>query len=137
MPTSKSGHSIIVGYGRVGRVVAEQLAAEGRPLVVIEDGEGPARKARTVGHEVVEGNGAGGEALALANAAGAKHLFVAIPNAFEAGQTVEQGRRANPSLIIVARAHSDEEAEYLRGLGADHVIIGEREIALGMADHLR
>ena len=80
---------------------------------------------------------AGGEALALANIAGREHLFVAIPNAFEAGQVIEQARKANPALFIVARAHSDEEAEYLRGLGADHVIIGEREIAIGMADHLK
>ena len=132
-----SGHSVIVGYGRVGRVVAERLAAAGHPFVVIEDAEDPARDARALGYEVVEGNPAGGEALALANIAGARHLFVAIPNAFEAGQVIEQARKANPGLMIVARAHSDEEAEYLRGLGADHVIIGEREIAIGMADHLK
>ena len=61
---------------------------------------------------------------------------MAIPNAFEAGQAIEQARRANPPLMIAARAHSDEEAEYLKQLGADHVIMGEREIALGMLDKL-
>jgi CPA2 family monovalent cation:H+ antiporter-2 len=37
-----------------------------------------------------------------------------------------------PSLRVVARAHSDAEAEHLRHFGADHVIMGEREIGLGM-----
>jgi monovalent cation:H+ antiporter-2, CPA2 family len=38
--------------------------------------------------------------------------------------------------MIVARAHSDEEADHLRSMGANHVIIGEREIALGMAEYV-
>ena len=41
-----------------------------------------------------------------------------------------------PSLRVIARAHSDVEVEHLRHFGADHVIMGEREIALGMLDAL-
>src|SRR5204863_2273159 len=51
---------------------------------------------------------------------------------FEAGQAVEQSRKLNPNLTIIARAHSDEEVSYLRDLGANEVIMGEREIGLGM-----
>ena len=61
-------------------------------------------------------------------------LFVAIPEAFEAGQIVQQARRANPGLPIVARAHFDAEVEHLLSLGASKVIMGEREIALAMLD---
>jgi CPA2 family monovalent cation:H+ antiporter-2 len=132
--TGQTGHAILVGYGRVGTVVAEKLIVDGKPLVVIEDAEDRIAAARAAGLEVIPGNGATARALTFANLAGATTLFVAIPNAFEAGQAVEQGRRENPKLRIVARAHSDEEAEYLRNLGADHVIIGEREIGLGMLD---
>jgi CPA2 family monovalent cation:H+ antiporter-2 len=35
----------------------------------------------------------------------------------------------NPAIQIVARAHSDAEVEHLTRLGADTVIMGEREIA--------
>ena len=47
-------------------------------------------------------------------------------------------RRAasNPSILIVARAHSDAEVDELKQYGADTVIMGEREIALGMVDRL-
>jgi CPA2 family monovalent cation:H+ antiporter-2 len=61
-------------------------------------------------------------------------LFVAIPGAFEAGQIVQQARRANPALRIVARAHFDAEVEHLTEHGADVVIMGEREIARAMLD---
>ena len=45
-------------------------------------------------------------------------------------------RRGTPSILIVARAHSDAEVEHLQGLGADVVIMGEREIARGMIEEL-
>jgi CPA2 family monovalent cation:H+ antiporter-2 len=61
-------------------------------------------------------------------------LLVAIPNAFEAGQIVEQARAANPGLEIIARAHFDAEVEHLMRHGADAVIMGEREIARSMLE---
>jgi CPA2 family monovalent cation:H+ antiporter-2 len=133
-PTSKTGHTVLVGYGRVGVPVAEAVTTAGTPLVVIEDAEDRVAAARTAGLEVIARNAASGRALALANIRAAATLFVAIPNAFEAGQVVQQARRDNTSLKIIARAHSDEEAEYLAGLGATRVILGEREIGLGMVE---
>jgi len=47
---------------------------------------------------------------------------------------VQQARRANPGLPIVARAHFDAEVEHLLSLGASKVVMGEREIALAMLD---
>jgi len=57
---------------------------------------------------------------------------VAIPDGFEAGQVVEQAKAINPPLKVVARAHSDAEVSHLRQMGADSIVMGEREIALGM-----
>ena len=36
-----------------------------------------------------------------------------IPQAFEAGQVVQQARATNPMLEIVARAHTDDEVDHL------------------------
>ena len=88
------------------------------------------------GIEVLSGNAVSRETLGLANIAGARSLVIAIPNAFEACSIAEQGRTINPSILIVARAHSDAEVDELRQYGADTVIMGEREIALGMVDRL-
>jgi monovalent cation:H+ antiporter-2, CPA2 family len=86
------------------------------------------------GIEHIRGNAAKDEVLAAANLKDAKLLFVAIPEAFEAGQIVEQARRANPNLPIVARAHFDGEVDHLLAHGANKVIMGEREIATAMLD---
>jgi CPA2 family monovalent cation:H+ antiporter-2 len=135
-PTALTKHTIVVGFGRVGTVIGERFLRLGLPFIVIEDAEDRLNAARAAGIAVVPGNAAGSDALVLAGIAAARNLYVAIPNAFEAGQVIEQARKANAALMIAARAHSDEEAEYLKQLGADHVIMGEREIALGMLDRL-
>jgi len=97
---------------------------------VFEDDAAAAEAARRGGaDEVVAGNAADPAVLRAANLTAARRLVVAVPEAFEAGQVVEQARAANPGLRIVARAHSEDAAAHLSRLGADLVVLGEREIA--------
>jgi CPA2 family monovalent cation:H+ antiporter-2 len=71
------------------------------------------------------------------NIAHARCLLVAIPEAFEGGQVVEQARAAKPDLLIIARAHSEEEVAHLKKHGASSVIMGEHEIARAMIEDVR
>ncbi len=135
-PTALTDHVVLVGFGRVGGAVGAELAATGARFLVIEDSEKPLTELRERGVETIVGNGADPAVLALTNLPQAQALVVAIPEAFEAGQTVEQARALNPSLKIIARAHSDAEVEHLMKLGADEVVMGEREIAHGMVRFL-
>ncbi|MGE5540045.1 MAG: YbaL family putative K(+) efflux transporter [Gemmatimonas sp.] len=134
-PLRLAGHAVIVGYGRVGRIVADGLLARGQPVAVIEDNVELVKPLRDRGVPVLAGNAAQPRVLGAANLAEAQTLFVAIPNAFEAGQIVAQARAANPSLDIIARAHFDAEVDYLKENGANLIIMGEREIARGMLAH--
>lgn len=136
-PLTLTGHTVLVGYGQVGRIVADGLKAAGRDIVVIEDSDHDVAAARVAGLEVIYGNAASQKTLKLANLGGAKNLLVAISNAFEAGTVCESGRKLNPEISIIARAYSEEEEDFLRGLGASIVIRGEREIGKGILDLLR
>ena len=127
-PTKLTGHAVVVGYGRVGKLIADGIKSD-LPLLVVEEGA-----VGDPGIEHIRGNAAKDEVLAAANLKDAKLLFVAIPEAFEAGQIVQQARRANPNLPIVARAHFDGEVDHLLAHGANKVIMGEREIAAAMLD---
>jgi CPA2 family monovalent cation:H+ antiporter-2 len=80
------------------------------------------------------GNAADPEILTAANVARARRLFVTIPEPFEAGQAVQQARSANPTLDILARAHSNAAVEHLNKLGANLVVLGESEIADRMVE---
>lgn len=134
-PTALTGHAVLVGYGRVGQRVGQSLIAAGWKLLVIEESSGRVEKLRAAGVEAIAANAAEGAALVAANLAAARLLVVAIPDAFEAGQIVEQARAANAGLEILARAHFDAEVEHLRQHGASEVIMGEHEIARAMIDY--
>jgi CPA2 family monovalent cation:H+ antiporter-2 len=135
-PTSLSGHAVVVGYGRVGSIVVDSLVQAGAPFLVIEDSDKRIAELRNRGVEAISGNAALAEVLAFANLRAADSLVIAIPNAFETCTVAEQARKLNPSILIVARAHSDAEVDEIKRYGADTVIMGEREIALGMVDRL-
>jgi CPA2 family monovalent cation:H+ antiporter-2 len=126
------GHSVLVGYGRVGKLVAAALEKTGTRFVVIESDAQRIGELRERGIPLVEGNAASREILRAARPDAAAWLVIAIPNAFEAGRIAKQARKANPAIRIVARAHSDAEIGHLRDLGVDSVIMGERQIALEM-----
>jgi len=130
--TSLSDHTVIVGGGRVGKELISYLKTEGLPFLVIEDRDNALKALRHETVEVIAANAADPLAIAAANIAGAKRLFVAIDNAFEAGQAVEQARKVNPSLEIIARAFSGDETQHLQRLGADRIVVGAEAIAQGM-----
>jgi len=135
-PTQLRDHAVIVGFGRVGGVVGEGLEKVGQPFLVIEERTETADALRKRGIEVIVGNAARSEVLEAANLAAARWLFVAIPDGFEAGQVADQAREINQSMPIIARAHSDAEVDHLIAHGASFAIMGEREIALGMLEHV-
>jgi CPA2 family monovalent cation:H+ antiporter-2 len=134
VPTSLSNHIVLIGYGRVGSLVGAALKQSGKPFLVIEDVDKRVIALRAEGVEVLAGNAARADVMQAANLREAKQLIIAIPNVFEAGRVVEMAHSENPSLDIVARAHADVEVERLRGLGANEVIMGEREIARAMIE---
>ena len=130
--TGLIGHIVLVGHGRVGGAVAPVLAAAKRPMLVIENDSDETGKLKAHGIEAIAGNAADPEVIAAANLTAARCLLVAVPDAFEGGQIVEQARRINPQLRILARSHSQAETEHLMRHGATLVIMGEHEIAKAM-----
>jgi CPA2 family monovalent cation:H+ antiporter-2 len=130
------GHVVLVGFGRVGKLVGESLVSAGAPVTIIET-EGDVGLPTAPNARTLIGNASDPDLLKAAEIDDAKVLLIAIPETFEAGQIVEQARRANPKLTIIARAHSDDEVVYLEQKGATRTIMGEREIADRMISEAR
>jgi monovalent cation:H+ antiporter-2, CPA2 family len=129
-----SGHVIVVGHGRVGSVIASALRRAGESFIVLEGQWRVSEQARAAGDIVIFGDATRPDVLGAARPRQARLIAVALPDAFQSRRVIELAREANPTICIVARAHSDDEYQYLMGLGADLVIMGEREIALSMSD---
>ncbi|HEY5965341.1 MAG TPA: YbaL family putative K(+) efflux transporter [Xanthobacteraceae bacterium] len=132
--TALTGHIVLVGHGRVGGFIGEALRPAGVPMLVIDNAPDNAERARQRGFETIAGNAADPEIVAAANLPAARCLLVAIPDAFEGGQVVDQARRLNTGLPIIARAHSEAEIEHLKKHGATAVVMSEHETAKAMIE---
>jgi CPA2 family monovalent cation:H+ antiporter-2 len=62
-------------------------------------------------------------------------LILAIPDGFVARRVLEIARRLNPRIRTVVRTHSESELKSLQDAGVGLAVLGERELALAMADY--
>ncbi|SUB72869.1 Inner membrane protein ybaL [Pluralibacter gergoviae] len=129
IPVDICDHILLVGYGRVGSLLGEKLIAQNIPLVVIETSRTRVDELRNRGVRAVLGNAASEEVMNLAHLDCARFLLLTIPNGYEAGEIVAAAREKNPHIEIIARAHYDDEVDYITERGANEVVMGEREIA--------
>ena len=135
-PTTLKDHVVLIGHGRVGSFISSVLRQRSSPLFVIEDDDDMVADLKAKGVEALSGNAADPEVLQAANLVAAHCLLVAIPDAFEGGQVVQQARAINAALPIIARAHSEAEIEHLLKHGASLVVMGEHEIAKAMIENI-
>jgi CPA2 family monovalent cation:H+ antiporter-2 len=131
-----TGHVVIVGYGRVGRRIAEALTARGVRFVVAEENRELVEELRKRGAHAVSGDASEPAVLIQAHIARARAIAIAVPDAFLARRVLEIARMVNPGVETVVRTHSEEEAGLLRQEKADKVFVGEHELAASMADYL-
>ncbi|HEX7985288.1 MAG TPA: YbaL family putative K(+) efflux transporter [Duganella sp.] len=128
------GQVVLVGYGRVGRRIAEVLVKHGIPFVVAEQNREIVDQLRKDGIHAVAGNAGEPAVLIQAHIARAGMLVIATPDTFHVRAMVETARLLNPNIKTVVRTHGDEEAELLRSELAGKIFMGEEELAKGMTE---
>lgn len=129
-------HVVLVGYGRVGRVLAEQLAARGVPFVVVETQRDLVEALRAQGQPAVLGDAQLPEVLVQAHLHHARLLVVAAPDLLAVRGIAKTAQALRPSIRILLRTHSADEAELLAGANLGEVFYAERELAIGLADRV-
>lgn len=135
-PEQLSGHVVLVGYGRVGRRIADALEAQGIAVVVAEQNRELVDALRQRGIHAVAGNGGETSVLIQAHVARAAMLVIATPDTFEVRAMIETARTLNPHIQTVVRTHSDSDSELLRSERAGEIFMGEQELAKGMSAHV-
>ena len=131
-----SGQVVLVGYGRVGRRIAEALSVRGIPYVVAEQNREIVEALRARDMPAVSGDAADPAVLIQAHIARAGMLVIATPDTFGVRKMVETARTLNPGIEVILRTHSDEEADMLRAENLGKVFMGEHELARGMTRHV-
>ena len=127
---------VLVGYGRVGRRIADALRERHIPCVVAEQNRERVDQLRREGVPAVFGDAQTPEVLIQAHIAKAAMLVIAIPETVNVRKMVEIARTLNPEIAVVLRTHNEEEAELLERESLGTVFLGENELARGMAEHV-
>jgi len=131
-----TGQVVLVGYGRVGRRIGQELEQNNIPYVVAEENRELVEMLRAKGISAVSGDATTPEVLVQAHIARAALLVVAIPDTLDVRKMVDIARTLNPEIGIVLRTHSEDEAELLRQDELGTVFLGEHELAKGMTRHI-
>jgi len=114
-----SGHTIVCGWGRVGRAVADDLIATGQSVVVVDvDGA----RVANVAYPTVVGDATLDSTLRAAGIERAQSLVAALEGDAENLFVTLSARAIMPDLFIVARARQDESVPKLANAGADRVV---------------
>ncbi|WP_396202262.1 cation:proton antiporter [Gemmatimonas sp.] len=133
--TVQQGHAILIGYGRVGRTIGDALQRLDIPFVAIEQDRRVVDAMRTIGVASIFGDATRADVLEHAHPAGARLLVVASPDPYHARHIIDMVRAKNPTIDVVVRTHSDQEQAMFEQLGVSKALMGERELAFGMAYH--
>ena len=127
-----AGHIVLVGWGRVGKQIGRDLAAEGVPYVVVESNREFVESHRQGGGAAVWGDATDPLVLVQAHIREARALVIATPETVQVRTMVETARTLNPSVEVIVRSHNADEADRLERDGAGTVFVGEHELARAM-----
>ena len=131
-----TGHVVLVGYGDVGRRVGASLTEHGLGFVVVEQDRELVESLRDKGVFAVAGDASDASVLIQAHIARADSLVIAAGDSFRARRMIETARMLNPTIGIIVRAQSEQEAKLLERDQAGTVVLGDAELALNMSQYV-
>ena len=135
-PIDSAGRVIVIGYGRVGRVVADLLRAHAIAMLIIDEDAQIVAAARREGVPVIWGNAARAEFLRRCDLPHARALVVTINAPRRVEEIVALARGERGDLTIVARARDAVHATHLYGLGATDAVPENLEASLQLSEAL-
>ena len=127
-----TGHVVVVGYAGVGKRIVEYLQHEGIPFVVADSNRTVVEQLREQGVHAVTGNVSEAGTLIQAHIAQAGALAVTTTDAIDLHRIVEVARILRPSVRILIRSTSAEEADRIVAEGMGTVFLEEQEISVAM-----
>lgn len=126
-------HTVVCGFGQVGRHVAQRLREEGRPLVVVDIDRDRVAAARGLGLLAVEGDATLEETLEHVRSRLAHAVIASAHHDADNVLISLTVRGISPDAYVIARVKQDENEAKVRRAGADRVIapaaIGGNRIA--------
>ncbi len=133
-PSGGQEHAIVVGYGRVGKVVCALLKEHDVPFIATDSDASSVTRDRRAGHDVYYGDASDREYLRACGLMEAAAVIITINSREAIDEIVEMVRAMRPDIPIIARARDAEHARHLYAVGATDVVPETIEASLQLSE---
>jgi len=133
-PSAGQKHAIVVGYGRVGKVVCALLKEHGIPYIAADSDALTVTRDRRDNHDVYYGDASDQEFLEICGLANAAGVIITIHTRDLIDAVVEHVRAMRPDVLIVSRARDADHARHLYELGATDAVPETVEASLQLSE---
>jgi CPA2 family monovalent cation:H+ antiporter-2 len=133
-PSAGQKHAIVVGYGRVGKVVCALLKEHGIPYIAADSDALTVTRDRRDNHDVYYGDASDQKFLEICGLANAAGVIITIHTRDLIDEVVEHVRAMRPDVLIVSRARDADHARHLYELGATDAVPETVEASLQLSE---
>ncbi|MGB6542404.1 MAG: cation:proton antiporter [Xanthobacteraceae bacterium] len=133
-PAGAGSHAIVVGYGRVGKVVCALLKEHGIAYIAADLDAAAVTRDRRDGHDVYYGDASDQQFLEACGLASATGVIITIHTRKLIDDVVEHVRAMRPDILIVSRARDADHARHLYALGATDAVPETIEASLQLSE---
>lgn len=130
-----AGQVVLVGYGRVGKRIAQLLTDKAIPYVVVDENREVVENLRKAKIPAVYGKASDPTVLIQGHIARASMLMIVMSDTMPVRKMIQCARELNPDIEIVVRMHNEEEAVLLQKEITGKVFFAEGEIAKNMGTY--
>lgn len=134
-PEAMDGAVIIVGFGRVGRLIGEMLKEHDQAFIALDTDPGIVSAGRRDGFDVFYGDAGRREMLQHCGVQSTRALIVTMDAPTKVDEVVTTARSMREDLILIARARDDQHAMRLYGLGVTDAVPETTEASLQLAEN--
>jgi CPA2 family monovalent cation:H+ antiporter-2 len=128
------GRTVIFGFGRVGRMVADMLIAHGRPYIAVDSDVDGVRRAREAGYDILFGDVRRSELADRLQLGHAAALVLTMDDPVLVARVARRVRGWLPELPIIARARDTAHAAQLYKAGVTDAVPETLEASLQLAE---
>lgn len=134
VPTREVPRAVIIGFGRVGQLVADMLTVHNKPYVAVDSDIDSVGQAVKDGYSVIFGDATRSESVDKLNLGHASALILTMDDPVLSMRLVKRVRAYCPDLTIVARARDAAHAAELYKAGATDAVPETLESSLQLSE---
>lgn len=129
-------HVVLLGHGRVGRVISRVLLRANIPFVGVDFNINVVEELKKKGVPFVYGDPSDIEVMDFAQVDKARAVVIAVSDRKSQEIMIKNALKLNPKVKIICRSHFEEDKEFLLATGAHMVVQPEKEAGLTIAQKI-